>query len=39
MTLIFFSIKDIEEAKLYLAHPVLGSRLRVICQALLEMGE
>lgn len=38
MTSIFFSIKDIEEAKLYLAHPVLGSRLREICQALLEMG-
>ena len=38
MTSIFFSITDINEAKLYLDHPVLGSRLREICQALLEMG-
>lgn len=37
MTSIFFSIKDIYEAKEYLAHPVLGSRLHEICKALLEL--
>lgn len=35
MTSIFFSIKDIDEAKEYLTHPVLGSRLREICEVLL----
>ena len=34
---IFFSIKDAEEAKEYLAHPLLGYRLREISQALLEL--
>lgn len=37
MTSIFFSIKDINEAKEYLAHPVLGPRLHEICKALLEL--
>lgn len=34
---IFFSIKDTEEAKEYLDHPLLGYRLREISQALLEL--
>lgn len=37
MTSIFFSIKDINEAEEYLAHPILGSRLREISEALLEL--
>lgn len=37
MTSIFYSIKDVEEAKEYLDHPVLGFRLREISQALLEL--
>lgn len=37
MTSIFFSIKDVEEAKEYLDHPLLGHRLREISQALLEL--
>lgn len=37
MTSIFFSIKDAEEAKEYLKHPLLGQRLREISQALLEL--
>lgn len=37
MTSIFFSIKDIEEAKEYLKHPLLGQRLREISNALLEL--
>lgn len=37
MTSIFFSIKDIEEAKEYLAHPLLGARLREISMALLDL--
>ena len=37
MTSIFYSIKDVEEAKEYLAHPMLGHRLREISQALLEL--
>ncbi len=37
MNSIFFSIKDIEEAKEYLAHPLLGKRLREITTALLEL--
>lgn len=32
MTSMFFSIKNIDEAKVYLDHPVLGTRLREICQ-------
>ena len=36
-TSIFYSIKDIEEAKEYLDHPLLGYRLREISQALLEL--
>lgn len=38
ITSIFFSIKDTEEAKEYLNHPLLGVRLREISQALLELG-
>ena len=37
MTSIFYSIKDVEEAKEYLNHPLLGHRLREISQALLEL--
>ena len=36
-TSIFFSIKDAEEAKEYLKHPLLGHRLREISHALLEL--
>jgi uncharacterized protein (DUF1810 family) len=32
----YYGIKDINEAKEYLAHPVLGGRLREICTVLLE---
>jgi uncharacterized protein (DUF1810 family) len=32
-----YGIKDLEEAKNYLAHPVLGKRLRDISAALLEL--
>lgn len=35
----FYGIDDIQEAKEYLAHPVLGSRLREISQALLNLNE
>ncbi|SOD92863.1 DUF1810 domain-containing protein [Spirosoma fluviale] len=31
----FYSIRDLDEAQRYLSHPVLGSRLREISQALL----
>lgn len=34
---VFFSIKDEEEAKEYLNHPLLGKRLREISNALLEL--
>ena len=37
MTSIFYSIKEAEEAKEYLGHPLLGHRLREISQALLEL--
>lgn len=37
MTSILFSIKDVEEAKEYLKHPLLGQRLREISHALLEL--
>lgn len=37
MTSIFFSIKNAEEAKEYLDHPLLGQRLREISHALLEL--
>lgn len=37
VTSIFFSIKDIEEAELYLRHPILGARLREITTALLDL--
>ncbi len=33
----YYGIGSAEEAKAYLAHPVLGSRLREITQALLEL--
>ena len=36
-TSIFYSIKDVEEAKEYLNHPLLGHRLREISRALLEL--
>ena len=35
----FYGIDDIHEAKRYLEHPVLGSRLREISQALLNLNE
>lgn len=38
MTSVFYSIKDAGEAKEYLAHPLLGSRLREISNELLELG-
>lgn len=37
MTSIFFSLKDAEEAKEYLGHPLLGKRLREISHALLRL--
>ena len=33
-----YGIEDIEEAKQYLAHPVLGARLKEICGALMSLG-
>ena len=33
----FYAIQDLEEAKEYLAHPVLGARLKEISSALLEL--
>ena len=38
-TSIYYSIKDINEAKSYLNHPVLGSRLREITIELLHLSE
>lgn len=35
----FFGIEDIEEARQYLAHPVLGARLKEITEALLALEE
>ena len=35
----YYSIKSIEEAKAYADHPILGSRLREITEALLELEE
>ena len=35
----FYGIDDIDEAKRYLAHPVLGARLKEITQALLNLSE
>ena len=35
----FYGIDDIDEAREYLAHPVLGARLREISQALLNLKE
>jgi uncharacterized protein (DUF1810 family) len=35
----YYGIEDLEEAKAYLAHPVLGYRLREITQALLDLSE
>lgn len=31
----FFGLSGIEEARAYLAHPLLGQRLRVCCRAIL----
>ena len=33
----FYGIQDLEEAKRYLAHPILGQRLREITQVLLAL--
>lgn len=33
----YYAIESLEEAKTYLAHPILGPRLREISQALLEL--
>ena len=33
----YYAIKDLNEAKDYLAHPVLGARLKEISEALLEL--
>lgn len=35
----YYGIEDLEEAKAYLAHPVLGQRLREITRAVLELPE
>ncbi len=34
---LYYGIADIEEAKQYLAHPILGARLREISEALLRL--
>ena len=36
-TALYYGIKDLEEAKAYLAHPVLGTRLKEISEALLSL--
>ena len=33
----FYGINDIDEARAYLAHPVLGARLKEICEALMQL--
>ena len=33
----YYAIRDLDEAKAYLAHPVLGPRLKEISEALLEL--
>ena len=33
----YYGIEDLEEAKMYLAHPVLGTRLKDISEALLKL--
>ena len=33
----FYGIEDIDEARAYLAHPVLGARLKEICEALMQL--
>ncbi|ALJ00165.1 DUF1810 domain-containing protein [Rufibacter tibetensis] len=38
-TAIFYGIQDAKEAKAFLQHPVLGSRLVQICETLLELEE
>jgi uncharacterized protein (DUF1810 family) len=35
----YYGIEDLDEAKAYLAHPVLGQRLREITQAALDLSE
>lgn len=35
----FYGIEDVDEARKYLAHPVLGARLQEITRALLELKE
>ena len=36
-TALYYGIKDLEEAKAYLAHPVLGTRLKEISEVLLSL--
>jgi uncharacterized protein (DUF1810 family) len=33
----YYAIKDLQEAKVYLDHPILGSRLVSICEVLLQL--
>lgn len=35
----YYSIKDLDEAKRYLNHPILGERLKLITNELLELNE
>jgi uncharacterized protein (DUF1810 family) len=35
----FYALSGLDEARAYLAHPVLGARLRECCRALLELEE
>lgn len=36
-TSVFYAINSLDEARAYLAHPVLGNRLEACCKALLEL--
>lgn len=36
-TSVYYAIQNQQEAKAYFAHPVLGQRLKEICEALLEL--
>ena len=36
-TALYYGIEDLDEAKMYLAHPVLGTRLKEISEALLKL--
>jgi len=35
----YYSIKDLDEAKRYLSHPILGERLKLITKELLDLNE